>query len=169
MARVKPNPFIVENKEQAEGALAELAQIKRKITMIELEQQEQIDLAKAKANQKAQSLLARAKEIESGVTVYAKMNKAQLFEKAKSLDLGFGIIGFRASTAIEQMRGVTAEMSIEKMHEFAFDDGIKLTKKLNKEAMGGWTAEKLETVGLVRKLKDTFYIEIKEENVVDVG
>ena len=76
---------------------------------------------------------ARRKELSDAVTVYGKLNRQELFIKSKSLDLGFGVIGFRASTKIVQMRGVTAEMTL--------------------------------LVGLKRQQSDTFFIEIKKEEV----
>ncbi len=168
MARSKPNPLIVENLEQAEGALAELAQIQRKLTEIELEQQDAIDHAKALASQKSQGHFARVKELENGLAMFGKLNKRTLFDKARSKDLGFGIIGFRASKAIEQQRGIPKETSLEKLKEFGFLEGIKVKESLNKDAMQTWSQEKLETVGLVRKEKDTFYIELKQDGVADV-
>lgn len=155
MAKTKPTiPHVVENVEQADGALAELSAISQKIKEIEIEQQESIDLAKAKAAQQSLPLLARKKE---------------LFEKKKSLELGFGIIGFRASSEIAIQKGIKADMVISKLKEYSFLDGIKTTEGINRDAMLGWTNEKLESVGLERRQKDTFYIEVKEEKIKNVA
>lgn len=170
MAKTKPViPFIVENIEQADGALAELSAIQQKIKEIEVEQQEAIDLAKTQATSKSLSLLNRKKELEAALGVYAKLNKSILFDKKKSLELGFGTIGFRASSEIAQQKGIKADMIISKLKEYGFTDGIKTTESINRDAMSNWTNEKLETVGLERKQKDTFYIEVKEEKIKDVA
>lgn len=170
MAKSKPEiPYIVESVEQADGALAELSAISQKIKEIELEQQEAIDFAKTQATQKSLALLARKKELETALGVFGKLNKKELFEKKKSLELGFGIIGFRASSEIAIQRGIKEDMVISKLKEYSFHDGIKTTEKINRDAMLGWTNEKLETVGLERRQKDTFFIEVKEEKIKNVA
>lgn len=169
MARIKPDPMVVADRAQAEAALAAMAALDRKIGEIEATMQEEIDLAKTRASQAAAPLLARRKELADAVAVYAKLNQQELFTNAKSLDLGFGIIGFRASTRIVQMRGVTVEMTLEKLHQYHLGDGIRIKEELNKDAALGWPDERLELVGLQRQQRDTFYIEIKKEDVPEGG
>ena len=165
MARIKPDPYVIADRAQAEGALAEMAALDRKLAGIESAMQEVIDTAKATASQQANPLLARRKELADAIAVYAKLNRQELFAKAKSLDMGFGIIGFRASTRISQVRGITAEMTLEKLHQYNLADGIRVKEEINKEACLGWPDERLELVGLVRKILDTFFIEIKKDEV----
>lgn len=165
MARIKPDPYVIADRAQAEGALAEMAALDRKLAGIESAMQEVIDTAKATASQQANPLLARRKELADAIAVFAKLNRQELFAKAKSLDMGFGIIGFRASTRISQVRGITAEMTLEKLHQYNLADGIRVKEEINKEACLGWPDERLELVGLVRKILDTFFIEIKKDGV----
>ena len=165
-ARSKPNPHIVENKEQAEGTMAELATINRKLGVITEEMNAEIDAAKRKAQLAASAMQSRKKDLESALAVFATLNRQQLFpEGAKSLDLGYGIIGFRASTKIMQQNKVTAEMTLERLHQFGMTDGIRVKEEINKEGMATWTDEKLETVGLRRQKSDGFYVEIKTDVV----
>ena len=165
MARIKPDPYVIADRAQAEGALAEMASLDRKLAGIESAMQEVIDTAKATASQQANPLLARRKELADAIAVFAKLNRQELFAKAKSLDMGFGIIGFRASTRISQVRGITAETTLEKLHQYNLADGIRVKEETNKEACLGWPDERLELVGLVRKILDTFFIEIKKDEV----
>lgn len=165
MARIKPDPCVVADRAQCEGALAEIAAIDRKISGIESEMQENIDNAKAKASQQVNPLQARRRELADAIAVYAKLNRQELFAKAKSLDLGFGIIGFRASTRILQIRGITVEMTLEKLHQYNLADGIRIKEEINKDAAMGWPDERLELVGLKRQQLDAFFIEIKKEAV----
>lgn len=165
MAKIKPDPMVVADRAQAEGALAEMAALDRKIGVIEADMQESIDLAKAQASQKANPLLARRKELADAVAIYAKLNRQELFTKGKSLDMGFGIIGFRASTRIAQIRGITAEMTLEKLRQYNFTEGIRIKEEINKDAALGWPDERLELVGMKRQMLDTFYIEIKKDAV----
>ncbi len=165
MARIKPDPYVIADRAQAEGALAEMAALDRKLAGIESAMQEVIDTAKATASRQANPLLARRKELADAIAVYAKLNRQELFSKAKSLDMGFGVIGFRASTRISQVRGITAEMTLEKLRQYGLSEGIRVKEEINKEACLGWPDERLELVGLVRKILDTFFIEIKKDGV----
>lgn len=167
MTRIKPDPHIVADRAQCEGALAEMAAIDRKLSAIENEMREAIDAAKSKAGQLAGPLQARRKELADAVAVFAKLNRQELFSKSKSLDMGFGIIGFRASTRIVQMRGVTAEMTLERLHQYNLADGIRVKEEINKDAALGWPDERLELVGLKRQQTDTFFIEISRDHVPD--
>ena len=45
MARIKPNPYIIADRAQCEGALAEMAALDRKLSTIENDMQEAVDAA----------------------------------------------------------------------------------------------------------------------------
>lgn len=167
MTRIKPDPHIVADRAQCEGALAEMAAIDRKLSAIENEMREAIDAAKSKAGQLAGPLQARRKELADAVAIFAKLNRQELFSKSKSLDMGFGVIGFRASTRIVQLRGVTTEMTLERLHQYNLADGIRVKEEINKDAALGWPDERLELVGLKRQQTDTFFIEISRDDVPD--
>lgn len=165
--RIKPDPHVVADRAQVECALAEIAALDRRISGIESEMQECIDKAKAAASQQVNPLQARRKELSDAVAVYAKLNRQELFAKSKSVDMGFGVIGFRASTRITQIRGVTVEMTLEKLHQYNLSDGIRVKEEINKDAALGWPDERLELVGLKRQQLDTFFIEIKKEELAN--
>lgn len=161
MARSKPNPHIVESREQAEGTMAEIAALDRKLAALTVAMNKELDAAKEKA-----ALAARRKELESGLAVFAVLNRKELFpDGAKSLDLGFGLIGFRASTKIVQQNNISAEVTLERLRKFKFLDGIRTKEEVNKDAMATWTDERLETVGLRRQKSDGFFVEVKEDAV----
>ena len=163
--RIKPVPYIVADRAQAEGALAEMAALDRDLSGSEVEMQERIDAATAEASQKSLALVTRRKELADAVAVFAKLNRQELFAKAKSLDLGFGVIGFRLSTKIAQVRGITVEMTLEKLRQYGLADGIRIKEEINKETALGWPDERLELVGLRRQQADTFFIEIKKDAI----
>mgnify|MGYP005767867623 CR=1 FL=1 len=166
MARSKPNPHIVASREQAEGTMAEIAALDRKLTALTVSMNKEFDAAKEKAAQAAAPLAARRKELECGLAVFATLNRKELFpDGAKSLDLGFGTIGFRCSTKIVQQNNITSEMTLERLHQFDFLDGIRTKEEINKDAMTTWTDEKLGTVGLRRQKSDGFFVEVKEDTV----
>lgn len=163
--RIKPHPYIVENLQQAEGALAEIAALDRKIQDVNSSMQELIDLEKTKASQLCTPLVARRKEIADGIAIFARLNKQELFAKTKSRDLGFGVIGFRSSTKMVQQNGVTAEMTIQRLQRFGLLTGIRTKYELNKDAMAAWPDERLESLGLKRQQSETFFIEIAKDEI----
>lgn len=165
MSRLKPCPYIVENRAQAEGALAEMAALERKKIAIEADMQEAIDLAKAQAAQAAAPVLARLKELGSGLAVWAKMHKAELFTQPRSMDLGFGTLGFRASEKIVQMDGINAEMTVARCKQYDFSDGLRVKEEPNKEAMLAWPEERLALVGVRRQKSDAFFVEINADKL----
>jgi phage host-nuclease inhibitor protein Gam len=165
MARHKPTPVIVSTREEATAVVGEIAELDRELARIETDMKEEIDAAKARALQRASNLQARRKELKDGVCVYATLNRADLFKNAKTLDLGYGKIGFRASTAIVQERGVTAEMTLLKLRELGLTDGIRTKEELNKENLLAWPDERLALVGVRRQKRDAFFIDIPPENL----
>lgn len=165
MARLKPTPIVIANKEEAMVALAEISSLDRSIANIEADMQAEIDAARARARQRAGSITAHRVELANGVAVWAKLHKEELFKNSKTLDLKHGKIGFRASSAITQERGVTAEMSLNRCHELGLNDGIRLKEELNKERLLSWPEERLALIGVKRQLRDTFFIDIPQESI----
>lgn len=163
--RTKPTPEIVANLPQAEGALAEMAAIDRKLAIIEASMNTAIDAAKTHARQEGEPLLERRKALADAVGTFAALNKSDLFTRQRSLDLAFGVIGFRQSAQLAQQTRITAAMTLEKLREYGFTDAIRTKDEVNKEAMAGWPDERLELVGMKRRHLDTFFIEIKVEEV----
>lgn len=167
MSRIKPTPHIVGDLKQVEGALAEMAQIDRKLSEIENSLNDTIDSAKDRAQSESDPLLTRRKELANAVGTFATMQRAELFKEKKSLDLAFGTIGFRQSTQIVQINKITKEMTLEKLSEYNFSDGLRVKFDINKEAMASWPDERLQLVGLKRRQLDAFFIEIKAEDITN--
>lgn len=163
--RTKPTPEIVANLPQAEGALAEMAAIDRKLATLEVEMNSVIATAKTHAQRESEPLRQRRKALGDAVGTFAVLNKSELFGKQRSLDLAFGVIGFRQSSPLVQQTHITAAMTLEKLREYGFTEAIRTKEEVNREAMTGWPDERLEMVGVRRQHKDTFFIDIKVEGV----
>lgn len=54
-------------------------------------------------------------------------------------------------------------MTLEKLHQYNLNDGIRTKEEINKDAALGWPDERLELVGLKRQQSDAFFIEIKKD------
>lgn len=126
---------------------------------------EEIDRAKASARATAEPLEARRKELAIALEAYATHNKAALFAKRKSLDLGFGVIGFRLSHKLKTLAKHTWGQVLEALKGYGFSEAIRVKEEVDKDVMRDWPAERLATVGVTRETSDEFYIEIKQEEV----
>lgn len=164
--RIKPAGLIVSDVKQVEGALAEMATIDRKRAEITNQLNEAIDEAKTHAEHASVGIMARYKELGEAIKVFATLNENILFvDGKKSRDLAFGIIGFRSATDIVQMNKVPAETTLERLHDFGFTEAINTKASILKSGMTNWTDEKLQSVGLRRRTKNDFYIEVKAETL----
>ncbi|ABB40148.1 host-nuclease inhibitor protein Gam [Oleidesulfovibrio alaskensis G20] len=165
MARKKPAPVIIIDLQQAEGAMAEIAELERTISTIENQMNEVIDNARTRAKEASAEWIARRNELGNALAVFAQHHKGDLFAKRKSMDLGFGTIGFRQSTSLKTERKVTVEMVLERCRNYGFSDAIQTKESLNKQAMHDWPDERLATVGMVRQVKDDFFYEIHKQDL----
>lgn len=166
MARHKPDPLIVAGLEEATAAVGEIAALDRKVQAIEADMQAEIDAAKARARARAEGLRMRRKELADAVGVFAKLNKGTLFRESRTLDLGYGKIGFRLSTpSIVLERGVTEAMSLAKLHELGLTDGIRAREELARDVLLGWPDERLALVGVKRQQRDAFFIDTAKEKL----
>ena len=159
----KLNGSIVDNQAQAEGALAEMAALERKIIQADLDMRETCDAAKQKAVDIKTPLEARYKELETAIKKWATMNKSVLFVDRKSLDLAFGTFGFKESTSIRQMNGVSEAETLTKLKALGMAEAIRIIEEVNKEAMEAWPEERLALVGCIRRTVDNWHCKTKQE------
>lgn len=147
----------VSDEKQADGAMAELANIDRKLATITVTMNEAIAKAKADAKKESAVLEDRRKVLLTAIKKWATINKPLLFVKKRSLDLAFGSLGFKRSESIKQMNGIDATDTLALLQQFNYDDGIRTVLEINKDGMAQWPDDKLTTVGLRRVKSDTFF------------
>lgn len=155
--------LIIKDIQQAEGVLAEMSAIGRKLLLIEGAMNEEIDNAKARAQQEGASLIVRYNELEKAVKAFGTLNKSRLFSEKRSLELAFGTISFRQSTRITLQHRVTEEMALQALRELGLSEGIRVKEELDRTAMSDWPDSKLETVGMKRRTVDTISVDVKSE------
>lgn len=155
--------LIIKDVQQAEGVLAEMSAIGRKLLLIEGAMNEEIDNAKARAQQEGASLIVRYNELEKAVKAFGTLNKSRLFSEKRSLELAFGTISFRQSTRITLQHRVTEEMALQALRELGLSEGIRVKEELDRTAMADWPDSKLETVGMKRRTVDTISVDVKSE------
>ena len=169
MARKKPlNVYPVKTLEDANEALEQIASLRRFVEAEELIMNEQIDQLKAETEMKTMGNLERIKSLENGLQAFCEFNKAELFKRRRSVDLIFGIIGFRKATKLAPLPKITWARIVEIMEEKGLMSGVRVKKSANKEVMGEWSDEKLGQVNARRVVSDDFWYEIKEENVTSL-
>jgi phage host-nuclease inhibitor protein Gam len=163
--RIKADPLVIGGLDRAESAMMELAELSRQVRAVKDGLNADIDRLKENAAAAAAPLEARRKELTDALGTFLKMHRAEVLKGRKSIELAFGIMGFRASSSVVQMRGVTAEMSLERLKNSGLTEGIRIKEELDKDVMRGWPDDRLALVGLLRQEKDQFFVEVKEENL----
>lgn len=163
--RIKADPLVIGDMERAESAMQELAALEREVRSVTDAMNAQVDALKENAKATAAPLDARKKALTDALGTYLKMNRTEILKGRKSVELTFGLMGFRASSAISQMRGVSVEMTLDRMKNAGLPEGIRTKEELDKDAVRGWPDERLSLVGLVRQEKDQFFVELKQEYI----
>jgi len=167
--RSKPKAVVIAEVRQAEAALAEIAEIERVVESHEAHMNQDLDTARARAKALCAPLAERRRDLEQALAAFAELNKASLFSRRKSLDLGYGVIGYRLSTAVRTAARTTWEMVLEQCKRFGFTEAVRNRETVDKDALRAWPEERLATVGVRREVKDEFYIEINREAVNALG
>jgi phage host-nuclease inhibitor protein Gam len=165
--RTKPQAVVIADLEQARAALAEVANLARRLDTIDMAMNAAIDAAKEGAAAEGKPLAERRKDLETALATFGTMRKAELFKDRKSLDLGFGIIGFRLASSVKTMPKVTWGMVLDALKRFNFTDAIRIKEEPNKEVLKDWPEERLATVGARREVADVFFVEINREEMAD--
>ncbi len=159
--RIKVQITTCNSLDEADTFLADIAEIDRNLAEIESKMNKKIDNEKAKAEAESAAFIERKKTLSQSIASFATIEKDNLFAKSKSLNLTFGTIGFRQSTKIGQKPKTKVADTLELLAEHSYLDGIRTKQEIAKEAMTNWTDEKLGVVGLVRKVEDTFFLEVE--------
>jgi phage host-nuclease inhibitor protein Gam len=155
----------VNTLEEADVLLSEIAARKRSIELIKAGLNESVDALKVKAAAETAPLAQEVEVLEQALARFAEANKEEFFGKAKSRELAFGELGFRASTkAVLLNRKWTWERVLVALKEKALGC-IRSKEEVDKDALRGLKPEDLETVGVKLQKDDGFYYELKEESV----
>ena len=135
MARSKPNPHIVESREQAEGTMAEVAAIDRKLKALKITLNEEIAAAKEKAAREAR-VIDRIKDIRTAQRAFK--SKYQRF--TGSFDT---LASFILNDSLELERKIVDE-----------DDSVAMAmlKKMNKKNVEKFTVAVIDTIFSPKRL-----------------
>ncbi|MBF0139817.1 MAG: host-nuclease inhibitor Gam family protein [Magnetococcales bacterium] len=164
--RIKPKPSVViQNLDDADRSLAEISDLQRRIEGIEADLNDAIDRHKDEAANLAAPLRERYKVLSDGLAVFGELQKDNIFATKRTVNLVFGALGFRKSAEIKAATGKKLADVLEALKVHRFLEAVKVTEKINKDAMRDWADDKLGLVHAVREEKDTFWFEVKQEGV----
>lgn len=163
--RSKPTTEIkkITSLSEADHTLHKIADLRATIRQAEAEADIAVNAIKDKLKETCTPMLDEISSLEKSLAVYSEYNKEELFKDKKTIELTFGLFGFRKSTSISVKRD-----TIDLLKEHGFTDAIRLKETPNKEVLGEWSEDRLKLVHVTRRVKDGFWIETKE-NDVDVG
>jgi phage host-nuclease inhibitor protein Gam len=170
MARVKPTETIpvLKSLEDVNTALARLAELRRNVALIETDMNAEIDRIKGNAYGEAEPYHQQISSLDQALARYADYNKAEIFTRKKSLELAFGIIGYRASSKIKLLAKRSWEQVLQTLHDHARGDLIRVKEEPDKEKMKGLSTEYLKEIGCKVIQEDVFYYELAEQALQDV-
>ena len=163
--RTKPDAMVISTPKQAVDAMKELKAVNREIAVINLTLDGEIDAAKKKAATISAPFIDRVNQLSTALINYGHHNKADIFKKKRSVETPFGEFGFRKSTVLQCLPKFKLAIVLEKLRDFGFTEAIKTKESVDKEAMREWPEERLASVGMKRVEKDTFYIELNQEEI----
>lgn len=175
MARTKPNPaHVIADLDAADKALARLAEIKRDFDAEMSNLNASIDRMKALSKERLAAKLAEGKAIEAALATYAETRKEELFGKARSRALTFGVIGFRRSSEVKPLSKprTTWAAILDKIKSLAtseagdpFTAAIRVKEDVDRDALKAWPEERLAEVGARIVKKDGFFYELAAEEI----
>ena len=160
MARYKPAQSKLGTIEDVDLALKEIGLIERELEVIDAEAHKQISEAKEKAAEKGEPLRKRIAEVSAKIGAFAEYNKDELFKDKKSIELTFGVFGFRKSTCVS-----VKKTTVELMQKLGLDSFLRIKTEPDKEKMAELDDETLSQVDAVRKIKDDFFCQPNKEEV----
>lgn len=165
--RVKPVLEIptINSIEEADNLLREIAEQKRQIELLNLEYKDKVDSLKKTVAAQCEPLLEKITIREQALIRFGESKKNELFIKKKSLNLNFGVIGFRSSTSIKTLRKITWEQVLgflKSSTDSALAACIRVKQEVDKDALRQLPAEKIAEAGCKLEQNDTFFYELAE-------
>jgi phage host-nuclease inhibitor protein Gam len=160
MARLKPNTKKIESIEDANLTLKEIGLLESELENIDNEAHRQISEIKSDAAKEGASKRKRILELSALLGAYASYNRAELFKDRKSVQVSFGVFGYRKSTSIS-----VKKTTLELLKKLKLGKYVRVKEEPDKEAMAELKDDALAQVDAVRKVKDDFFCEADKEEI----
>lgn len=160
MARMKPQVERIGSLEEADRTLMEIGLLEWELERLDAEAHQAIAEIRAAAALAGQPIRKKVAEMSARLGAYAEYNKADLFKDRKTLQVVFGVFGYRKSTSISTKKTTVELLKKKRMARY-----VRLKEEPDKEAMAELDDETLAQVDAVRKVKDEFFCEPDREKV----
>lgn len=155
----------ITNLEELKESSTQYAKYSRDFTQSEVEMNKEIDKIKSKYDMKNASNKAMLTALSTMIKGYVTENKEILItDPKKSMDLPLVIIGFRKSSEIS-IPNTKMSYILATLKSLGRYECIDVKETVKKSALTSWSNEALAEIGVSKKEKDTFYIEIKTEEI----
>lgn len=159
MARKRIEGTQFETWDDVDHALKTIGEIDRELAIIEADQNETIDRAKAEAKAQAKPYQDRKAGLEAALKEFCEANRAE-FIKQKTKRLTFGTVGFRLSSKVVIKKlGDT----LQALKDFGLAHCIRTREEPDKEAMKALDTETLASVGAALKSENAFGYEVDQQ------
>lgn len=158
--RIKPQVGKIQSLEDVNIALRDIGLAEKELEAIDTAAHKKIAEIKTEAAKKGEELRNRIAEISAKIQAYAEYNREDLFKERKSIELSFGIIGFRKTTKIS-----VKKTTLELLKKLSLTKCVRIKEEPNKEAMAELDDETLLQVDAVRKISDDFFCQANTEEV----
>lgn len=167
--RVKPvlsTLPVIQSLEDADATLARIAAHRRQIALVELGAAEEIEAVKLRAAEECEPARQQVAALEQGLIRWADYNKPDLFTRKKSLELTFGVVGYRASTKLKTLSKWTWERVISALKTAGLTECIRVKEEADKDVLKGLAPDRLAAVGVRAVQEDTFFYELDDQHSV---
>ena len=155
--------YACNSREQAQSAIKQLGDLQREHARITTELNDAIARITEAEAPRLDALRQRMDTLQAGVQTWCEANREQLCGKGKTANLITGEVAWRIRPPSVRVTGV--DSVIDLLKRMTLGRFVRTKEEINKEAALGWPDERLELVGLKRQQSDTFFIEIKKEDV----
>jgi len=160
MARLKPNTKKIQSLEEANLVLKEIGLLECELQSIDDTAYKAIAEVKADAAAKGEAPRKRIADLSALLGAYAEYSREDLFRDKKSVQLSFGVFGYRKSTSIH-----VKKTTLELLKKLRMDRFIRIKEEPDKEKMAELEDEALAQVDAVRKVRDDFFCEADREEI----
>lgn len=165
MARIKPMTGKLESLEDVNLALRDIGLAERELTQIDTEAHKKIAEIKTAAAEKGEALRKRIAELSTKIQAYSDYNRDELFKDRKTVELSFGIFGYRKSTKISVKKTTLELLKTLAEKKRSLLKCVRIKEEVDKDELGKLDNETLLQVDAVRKTSDDFFCEANTEEV----
>ena len=158
--RYKPSAGKLNSLEDVNLALKDIGLAEKELEAIDAKAAKEIAAIKERAAKEGEELRKQILETSAKISAYAEYNKGELFKDKKSVELSFGMFGFRKYTKIS-----VKKTTLELLKKLGYTGCVRLKEEPDKEAMANLTDEQLSQVDACRKVSNDFFCEANLDEV----